>query len=559
MVSVRISRQSIEVGALAPATAAVTRQDAEVAALAQDASAGDVRVSRVSVEVLGRKNPTAGVTRVDAEVAALAQDASTGDVRVSRVSIEVGSRVVKRGTVTRLDAEVASLAQEASTGDVRVSRVSIEAAARRGASGAVSPLALADGIEVFLHNWVDEAVLRSAYQTDIATSPETGAESRRSLSVKPERTISFYWHIHACDQAQKARLDRLLVMLRKLTDERIAVPLYMDQRELDIAYDTTDDTVFFQTSKGRFFVGARVVIVQLDFSGSYLSHSFHIIEDMQDDRLVFDAPLGVGVAAGSLVMPMMDCEVTLEAKAKYFSAGSVAVKMELQEVAGPSQLPPVKSDIPSGGQSFQGIPIFDFNPDWLEGIEKGRVRQGQKYRQGLTNRVYTAATRSREWHRLNLSGLRGDCADTPRDDIWNVVEMFDTRRGRARSFWHIDQEHFWEVDSIDPSGNFIGINEIGNFADFEAELEGFWVGVVMTDGTMYVREAATVQQVLTVFRITVNPPLPTNLDIADVVRITRARPSRFDSDEMEERWKHTGYMATTLDIIETLEEETFEV
>jgi len=557
VVAVRISRESIEVGAEAPATAGVTRLDAEVAILAKETGTGRAAVSRVSIEVLARNPPVASVTRLDAEVAVLAKETGTGRAAISRESIEVGARVIKRASVTRLDSEVAILAKEASTDDVRVTRLSWEALAHRSASGRIEPLALADGIEVFLHNWVDEAVLSTRYMTDVSVSPNSGAESRRGLMLKPERTLSLLWQIHANDSTLLNRFDRLLVMLRKLTDERIAVPLYMDQRELAAAYSLSASTVFLNTSQGRWFTGARVVIVQLNYQGGYGSHSFHIIESMEDDRLNFEDPIGVNVAAGSLIIPMIDCEVILEAKGKYETARNIAVKLELMEVAGASQLPPVRSDTPAETPTHDDIPIFDYDPDWVGGIEKGRVRDGQKYGQGITSRVYRAATRSKEWHKLDMTGLRS-CSSAPRDDIWRVVEFFDSRRGRLRTFWHIDQEQLWTVDGIDAGGAFVGIDQFGDFSDFEAELEGGWIGLVMSDGTFYVREAVTVQQVLTVYRITVNPALPAGLNAADVVRVARARRSRFDKDELEEHWKHTGYMATNVEIIETLEETDVE-
>lgn len=559
MVAVRVSRVSAEIGALAPATAGVTRLDAEVAVKAQGASTGSVRVSRVSMEVLARRQPTAGVTRLDAEVAVKAQGASTGRALVSRLSMEVGARVIRRASVTRLDAEVAVKAQAASAGRVRASRLSMEAGARRGSAGAVSPLAVPAGWEVFLHNWIEEAVLNTRYLTDVSTSATTGAESRRGLVLKPARTLSLLWQVHSSDDNARLRMDRLLVMLRKLTNERGPVPLYMDQRDLDQAYSAADTEIFFDTSKARFFTGARVVIVQLDFCGSYASHSFHIIDSMQDDRLTFATPLGVDVAAGSIVIPMIDCEVSLEAKYKMVTAGNIAVTMQLDEIAGASQLPALKSDMPSNAQTFDNAPIFDYLPDWISGIEKGRIRHGQKYGQGRTERVYTTSERSREWHKLNFTGLRGACAATVRDDVWRVVEFFDTRRGRLRSFWHIDHEQVWEIESIDAGGAFVGVHEINDFADFEAELEGEWIGIEMNDGTMYVREAVTVQQVLTVFRITVDPALPAGLDVNDVVRIARARRTRFMSDELEERWRHSGYMGTNVELIEVLEEHNTEI
>jgi hypothetical protein len=559
VVAVKVSRQSLEAGALAPDQAAATRLDAEVATPLQSTTTGRTLVTRMTAEVCGRNPGTARATRLDAEVATKLQAPTTGRAQVSRLSAEVGARNLKIGVATRLDAEVAAKLQTPTTGRVQVSRITAEVAAHRGASGPVEPLPLASGIEVFLHNWASEATLRTSFLTDVSVAAATGAESRRGLISKPERTLSLLWHQHADDDAQRARIDRLLVMLRKLTNERVAVPLYMDQVELAASYGSGVDTIFFDTSKGRYFLGARVVIVQLDYAGQYKSHSFHLIEDLQDDRLVFTANLGVAVPAGALVMPMIDCEVALEAKSKLVSALNYQVSLDLIEVAGASQLPPVKTDMPTNAQVFGDAPIFDFEPDWIDSIETGRSRQGERFRQGRTSLVFAAAERSRQTHSMSFTGLRGACASSTRDDIWRIVEFWETRRGRLRSFWLVDQEQVWEPESIDPSGNFVGVHEIGDFADFQAELEGEWIGLVMADGTEYVREAVTVQQVLTVFRITVSPVLPTNLDVNQVVRISRGRRTRFDSDELEEKWSNTGYLSTSMEFIETLQEKNVSI
>lgn len=559
MVAVKVSRQSLEAGALAPAQAAAGRLDAEVATPLQAATSGKAQVTRMTAEVCGRNPGTARVTRLDAEAATKLQAPTSGKAQVTRMSAEVGARNLKIAVATRLDAEVATRLQASTAGRALVSRITAEVAAHRGASGPVEPLPLASGIEVFLHNWASEAVLRTSFLTDVSVAPASGAESRRGLVSKPQRTLSLSWHQYGDDGAQRARIDRLLVMLRKLTDERVAVPLYMDQVELAASYGSGVDTIFFDTSKGRYFLGARVVIVQLDYAGQYKSHSFHLIEDLQDDRLVFTANLGVAVPAGSLVMPMIDCEVTLEAKSKLVSALMYQVDLELVEVAGASQLPPVKTDMPTNAQVFSDAPIFEYEPDWLDSIETGRNRQGERYQQGRTSLVWAAAGRSRQTHAMSFTGLRGACAPSTRDDIWRIVEFWETRRGRLRSFWLIDQEQVWTPASIDPTGNFVGVNEIGNFADFQAELQGEWIGLVMADGTEYVRQAVTVQQVLTVFRITVSPVLPTNLDVTQVVRISRGRRTRFDSDELEERWSSAGYLSTQLSFLETLEEKNVSI
>lgn len=549
MADARISRLNVEVVADPGAIPGVTRLDAEVATLGAGASTDPVQVSRVCFEVLAANPDVIALSRLDAEVATLAEQSTASEaVMVSRVSFEALLQVVNRTAISRLDAEVATPGtQYAPAIPIAVSRLSLEAVTRRGSAGLVNPLDLVAGIEVFLHNWVSECTLRTSYLTSIATSPETGSESRRGLKLKPERTMKLVWEEGSNDDLDRARLDRMLVMLRKLTNDRVAIPLYMDQQELAQAYTQFDDTVFFNTSKGRWFLGARVVIVQLDACGSYASHSFHIISDMEDDRLVFDALLGVNVLAGSVILPMMDCEVVLEVALRQPSALHARLELEVQEVAGSSALPPVKADTPSGAYTFDSVPIFDIEPDWSEAIDLGRNRQGQQYRQGRTNRVYKAAARSRQTHRFFVSG--------DRDDSWRVIEFFDTRRGALRNFWLIDQQQVWECAEIDPVGTYVSVNELGDFADFQAELQGEWIGLVMRDGTIYVREAVTVQQILTIYRITVDPLLPAGLDFNDVVRIARGRRTRFLSDELEERWKNNCYMSTTLEFLETLEEK----
>jgi hypothetical protein len=479
---------------------------------------------------------------VDTEVAAASREASSDEVQVSRLAVEVLASPLKEAAVSRVDVEVAASARESSGDEVQLSRIALEALARRGSSGPVVPLDLAAGVEVFLHNWATELRLNSSYLTDVATSAATGAESRRGLILKPDRSMRCVW-----ESDDRTRLDRMYVMLRKMSDERINVPLYCDQRELDAAYTTADDTLFFDTSKGRWFVGARVVIVRFDSCAQYLSHEFGIIADLEDDRIVLDANLSAGVPVGSVVMPMMDMEIVLKPKLDMTTALVNKLTVEFSEVPGASALPPVKADFPSGAQTFQDWPIFDVDPDWIRGIKKGRDRQGRSYTQGRARRVFAAADRSRQTHELFLSG--------DRDEMFRVVEFFDTRRGRLRTFWLTDFEFVWQTAEIDASGAFVGVSELGDFDDFKDELEGAWIGLVMEDGTVYVREVVTVQQVLTVFRCTVNPALPAGLNATDVVRIARARFTRFESDEMEESWKHTGYMSTRLRFIEALNEK----
>jgi hypothetical protein len=558
MVAVRVSRQSGEVLADADAPVGLTRLDVEVAGLGVRLGREAVRVSRQSVEVVGKRPAQASLTRLDVEVAGLATQANAEAVQVSRQSVEVLANISPTVALTRLDVEVAGLATQANAEDVQITRQSGEALARRGSAGVVSPLPLSDDAELFLHDWADEVRLRSAYLTDV-TIAATGAESRLGLRLKPARSMDVVWRqtLDEFDADDLSRLDRMYVFVRRLTDERFQLPLYPDVRTLMTAHVAADDELLFNTTRGRWFVGARIAVVQLNGQGSYNSHTYHTIQDMDADRLQLTAPLGVDVRAFSMVVPMIDCEITLDVEMLHEVGCLAEVSFTAHEVPGASQLPPTKSDTPSGTPTHRGIPILDVDPDWSEGVRRGRSRQGEEFTSGRGRGVSTLASRSRETHELTFVNGRGDCGETAaHDSAWTLVELFDTRRGRLRTFWHVDQERIWACAQLDPS--FVSIEQLGLLDDVQEELQGGQVGLVMANGDFYVRDVVTVQDVATVYRMTVDPPLPT-LNASDVLRVARARLVRFTSDEMEESWANAGLLETRLEIIETLEDQDIEL
>ncbi len=552
MVAARISRQSAEVAADAGAPAGVSRVDVEVAGKATEATASvAARISRQSAEVAAPAAQVAGISRVDVEVAGKATEATTAiAARVSRISAEIAINISPRTSIARLDVEVAGRATEASVVAAQVSRISGEAAARRGSAGVVAPLALNADAELFMHDWADECVLRSSYLTDVALA-RTGAESRTGRRLKPARSMDIVWRQsrEEFDAANSNRLDRLYVFMRRLTGDRFAVPLYPDQRVIETALLSTDDQVPIDTSIGRWTVGARVAVVQLDYRGSYASHTFHLIEAVDGTFVRLTAALGVDVAAYSIVVPMIDCEVALEARIVHPTSCLAEVTVTVDEVPGASQLPPTRSDTPAGVPTHLGIPIFDLDPDWTDGVGRGRLRQGEEFDSGRARGVSVEAARSREYHELSFTNERSD--------YWRLIEFFDTRRGRLRTLWHIDQENVWTAAQLDLT--FVSVEQFGDLADFQEELEGFQVGLVMSNGDFYVRDAVTVQQVATVYRITVSPDLPAGLDAADVIRVARARLVRFDSDELQERWSHSGLAQSEVRFLETLEDQDIEL
>jgi len=550
MVQVRISRESVEVLADETNTAGVTRLDQQAAGLSDGTD--EAQVSRVAIEVLGVEPDVAGVTRLDTQALGL-HDAGGGEAQVSRVAIEVLAGPDLEAAVTRLDTQAAGLSDAA--GEVQVTRMAGEALARQGSAGPVSPLALVDDASIFLHNWASQAELKTSFRNALSPSPATGAESRRGLSAKPFRTQKLVWTI--CPQATGGatdldELERLEVYLRRITNDRFQVPIYKDQAELDAAYLTTDDTILLDTSVRRLFPGQRVAIVQTDFCNQITSVTYHLIDTMTNASLTFVSTLGVAVAAGSYVFPMMDCEVLLEVQADYTTSRVPTISLTVAEAPGLSQLPVLKSDTPTGADLYGEVggierPIWFEEPDWSSGIKKGRKRQGARDRGGRADFVSLEATRSVQSHQMNLHG--------DRDTMWQALEFFETRRGRLRTFWHVDQDQYLEAVDLDAGGTFVGVSEIGDLADFSEEMD--YIGIVMNDGTVYVRKAVTIQQVLTVFRVTMDQVIGLNLDVNNVNRVARARVTRFAKDEFTEKWDHTGHMECSVSFIEALAEDDY--
>ena len=549
MVEVRISRLVSETLGDEGDVVGVNRMDTSVLAIGDGTTA--VNHSRLVVEVLGQEPDIAGVNRMDTSVLAIGDQPA--EVRHSRLVVEVLAGPDAQVSANRMDTSVLALGD--GPAEVRITRMVGEALARQGSAGPVVPLALMDDAHIFLHNWATKARMSTSFKTDVVASPDSGAESRRGLGVKPFRTMDLEWTI--CDSENPnginslQDLERLEVFLRRMTNARFQMPIYKDQQELGASYLLSDDTIFIETREGRFFPGQRVGIVQLDHCHQPVSHSFHIIDTMANDKLVFDAALGVDIAAGSLVFPIMDCEVTLEVEANYLTARVPSLKMSVAEAPGASQLPPLKSDTPTGANTYEDRPIWFEEPDWTRGISKGRSRQGSRNAEGRADFVSLEGDRSRQTHRFQISGSR--------TDMWNALEFFETRRGRLRSFWHIDQDQYFEAVDVDAAaGLFVSISENDlDLANTGEEMD--YVGLVMADGNHYVAKVSSVTQILTVFRVALIDPLPLGLLVGDIHRVARARTTRFVKDEFVETWEHTGLMTAGINIIEVLNEADFTI
>jgi len=141
------------------------------------------------------------------------------------------------------------------------------------------------------------------------------------------------------------------------------------------------------------------------------------------------------------------------------------------------------------------------------------------------------------------------------EEALNTVDFFQSRRGRTKSFFLIDQEQLWTATAAGGSV-FVDIDPLGDFDNFSEELD--YLGIVLQDGTSYVREVVTIQAILGIWRLTLAEALPA-FALSQIRRLTRARIVRFDSDAMREVWLTDNVMNTNLGFIECLEEKDVEL
>jgi hypothetical protein len=422
---------------------------------------------------------------------------------------------------------------------IRVPAIYGEVLAQRGAAPPI-PLTDPSGLEFFVHNWATTVQMTTTYRTDVVSAQESLSEDRRALHSRPERTITIKWL-----QNDPEFIERLTATLRRIPNERLCIPLYQDQMEVTTS-SAASDTIHGDTTKKRLFVGQRVAICYLESDGSRVtSTDLRRIIYLTATSMQLDSATSNAIVAGSLIVfPTMDTEINLDSSVAFITETVGEVGLELTEVIGPSALPPLSRTLPDGMVTFLGKPIWNFEHDWSHTFITRFIREGQKTTQGRGQVINTQGER----HRLVQEYKIGPYE---RDEFWPFVQFFDWTLGRAKSFWVIDQENNWVWDTS--AAGSIDIEATGNFDEFNVELD--FVGVVLNDGTHIVRQVDDVEDLGSVYRLTLHTSDLPMVNPSNVRRVARARICRFNTDELKEVWTTDGIADAATDIIETLEEK----
>lgn len=428
---------------------------------------------------------------------------------------------------------------------VKVIVQNLSTVALRRYPATVTPLTLSvpdSELHVLFHNWAEAARMESSWLTRVTPAHGTLAEERWGLRDRPLRSQTLTWLARSAEQAAFIQAN-----LRRLTNERFPVPVYMDQSlvtQTSPGAAGSDVTVYCDTLERRLFVGQRIAIVEVD--GSYQptgNYMIRFVEEIAPDRLVVNSQLSFEVVARrGVVFPMMDVEPTLTAQSVYYTGTAILVTLTVTEVPGPSALPATDHGLPAGFPDYKGYPILTLQHDYTAQLNHGRFRDGEIVEGGRAPIPYLRGPRSRQESEIVV---REDRAGG-----FPAVRFFDSREGRLNAFWSIDPDQFFVASAY--ADTHVDVAPTGLFSDFDQEWDQ--VGLVFKDGTHVVRSVDSVTDLTTHWRIDPTEDFPSGYSLADLERVARARLSRLKSDTLSETWRTENVHESTVAFVEILNE-----
>ena len=425
---------------------------------------------------------------------------------------------------------------------VDVSKITAEVAGRKATAQTVAPNYIPEALDVLLHNWRDVGFSISADWTTDVTTAYSGAEDRQSLVDRPARTFSV--RFTGLRRGVAARLHSLLA---RQAHQRLLLPIYCDRTRLGSAAAAGATSITVETTAyRRFFVGGRIVLHGFGARSDPENAEVATIATVSGSTLGLAAPLALDHAAGERVMPMAETEVRLDGSAVILSDLATDLRLDMNEVGGPSAIPPW---IPFGDfpdlPTYRQIPILTIRPDWSGPRSVKVVRPGQTQSVGRVLEVETFSDRPIFGHTLSYTGL-------DRERAWAIMRFVDYCRGRAEVFWQPDPSIIWTATQLNPGSVFISTD-----ASFD-DLRRFYryVSLRFLDGSVLVREIESASTSIGLVTLTFAEDIPSTVADVDLLKsVTPAYLKRLESDAYTEQWLTDDKLTIDLSTIEVPREQ----
>ena len=410
----------------------------------------------------------------------------------------------------------------------------------------VTPKALPTPLPNFLFgNWRTQIQMETSFITDI-TNADSLAEARRGLLIRPRRTIRFTLTGMNRDQSAQIQQD----LLRHANDI-VPVPIFQDQAILTGDTESATDKIPVDTTHGRWFVGARIVILKGDVNAAISAVRYLTISTIDPAFIKVNESLGdAEYVAGDLVIPTIDAQISTDAqRTKVFTDFHGEIKFKAVEVTGISALPRLSTTVPTEfplNVAVDSRPIFDIPVNYAQSVSESIRRDGSKFSSGRGVIVFTKGSRAR--HSFQFSIL------SEPDEAFQFLKFFDWAQGQLQQFWFANHLTPFEP-TAGPSSSFLKVKPNGrienliDFLDFVFIDQGVGsngVGIVsgvVVDGADWRIDFSSSAG------ITVNP----------IVRATSIHKVRFSNDKIIEKWTTDELMSIKLRFKEVLEEKAVAV
>ncbi len=398
---------------------------------------------------------------------------------------------------------------------------------------------------IFPSNWSETEVdIDTVWSTDVIES-ETIAEERRSLAPRPYRRLRA--RLTGVDQEES---QKIINFLSRRTANRIEVPIYSDQTELSVGCTDVDTVIQCDTRYRRFFVGQRILV--LDWNPDVTEHAiFPTILSFDPTSITLTAATGSAFNKGAKVFPLLVAEKTLAQEADLITDYNVDLILDVNEVIGNLALDAsVLTGLPPGEPTFNSLPIFTIPPDWSINQRIELVKSGNEYGQGRGVVINPKGRRNKFLFEIDILNL-------DRASFWRCLNFFDSRRGRAFSFWYVNPANIFIPTAVTPT--YIEIKKTSELTDLQAFYD-YVVLKIKAATDPFIRKINSVTDQGAVFRINLVTELPSSYTLPEIQYCTSGHLSRFDEDVLREKWiTNTCCQISGLKIIDLLDEKTITI
>lgn len=443
-----------------------------------------------------------------------------------------------------------------------VSRPIIPLSDSPGVTGDPAALwALADAMR---HEWSAPTTLTHAWRTQIFEAA-SGAEARRALWARPRRSVEYRTgSLHSEDVAA------LLASVLRAGHAMTPAPLWSEKTAMTAPGFPMGSYYALPcpTADRLFFAGQRVIVREPQrgayagsraflgtiIAGGVLANEIRIAEDPADD-----------FPALSEVIPVIEAEAALPRQwltetGRHGLTMVEAIEASANGVA--SGLPALLADgtAPSGAPTFEGLPVFDIEPEPGPSILARRSLRREDV--GPGGAVLFSGQRARLSWQLSF-------VFHTRSAARRLLQWFDGRRGRLRPFWFIppstdlvpfrDNATFGgstyiDVERVRRDDRLAQIPDAGSLLCIVRVVDG-------APAYVFARVLSTEAFLVsgrTMERLNLDVTVP-SMATTSVIRVAWARRARFDDDELTERWITTRHCTVRLRVTELEREQTVEV